>query len=69
MLVTIYLVRDLLLNSKIIWAIFFLSGCGLKTLPTPPQKKFTPIEKQYLKEYKAVEKKQSDKATKEQKKK
>ena len=62
----IFLVRDLPLNFKFLSLLFLLTGCGLKTLPVPPKKKFQPIEKKYIKEYKPKTK--SEDKTKEKKK-
>tara|TARA_Y100000031_G_C7995694_1_gene281276 strand:+ start:364 stop:531 length:168 start_codon:yes stop_codon:yes gene_type:complete len=54
------------LNFKFLSLLFLLTGCGLKTLPVPPKKKFQPIEKKYIKEYKPKTK--SEDKTKEKKK-
>lgn len=65
----IFLVQDSPLNFRILLFIFFFSGCGLKTLPTPPKKKFTPMEQQYIKRYEVKKEKNQDKKSDTQKKK
>lgn len=65
----IFLVQDLPLNFKILILILVLSSCGLKTLPTPPKKKFTPMEQQYIKRYELKKEKNQDKKSDTQKKK